>query len=42
LLVFGRGMPPGVLEPRAGGCIAALGVKNKETAEIELEAAGPD
>jgi len=35
-------MPPGVLEPRTGGCIAAPGVKNKETGEIGLEMAEPD
>jgi hypothetical protein len=29
----GRGMPPGVLEPRTGGCIAAPGAKNKETGQ---------
>src|SRR5690349_6953280 len=27
-------MPPGVLEPRTGGCIAAPGAKHKETGQI--------
>jgi len=28
---FARGMPPGVLEPQAGGCIAVPGAKDKKT-----------
>jgi hypothetical protein len=32
----GRGMPPGVLEPRAGGCIAVPGRKNKETGQSQM------
>jgi hypothetical protein len=28
---FARGMPPGVLEPQAGGCIAVPGGKDKKT-----------